>query len=237
MWLPNLVAIVVNFAIFRWLFRDRLPDRFEPLADDLPAADWWLATAAVVLAATLAALVALGLLRLPLAWAALGGGAILLVVGLAGRRVRLQDAVRAISWPLFVFVVGMFLIVRGFEHVWLSQLRLSLPTDPLTALALAAGGNAVGSNVVNNVPMTLLSLSLIAHSSGAVREALAYGTLVGANVGPTLTTFGSLATMLWLALIRKRGLDVSSLAYARIALLTTPAVLVAATIALWLVLR
>ncbi|HEU5431933.1 MAG TPA: SLC13 family permease, partial [Thermomicrobiales bacterium] len=68
MWLPNLVALLVNFAVFLWLFRRRLPARFEPLADELPAADWWLATAAAALTATLAALVALGLLRLPLAW-------------------------------------------------------------------------------------------------------------------------------------------------------------------------
>ncbi|HEU5431984.1 MAG TPA: ArsB/NhaD family transporter, partial [Thermomicrobiales bacterium] len=171
------------------------------------------------------------------AWAALGGGTFLLAVGLAGRRVRAADAVRAISWPLFVFVVGMFLVVRGFEHVWLDQIRVASPADPQTALALAAAGNAVGSNLVNNVPMTLLSLSLIARTNGAAREALAYGTLIGANIGPTLTTFGSLATMLWLALIRKRGVDVSSLAYTRIALVTTPIVLLAATVALWLVLR
>jgi arsenical pump membrane protein len=237
MWLPNLVAILVNFAIFLWLFRERLPERFDPLADNLPPADWWLATAAVVLTATLAGLLALGLLRLPLAWAALAGGATLFVVGLAGRRTRAADAARAISWPLFIFVLGMFLVVRGFEHLWLDRLRIALPADPTVALALAACGNALGSNIVNNVPMTLLSLSLIARAAGPAREAMAYGALVGANIGPTLTTFGSLATMLWLTLIRRRGLDVSAIEYMKVALLTTPAVLAAATAALWLALR
>jgi arsenical pump membrane protein len=85
--------------------------------------------------------------------------------------------------------------------------------------------------------MTLLSLSLIARAAGPAREAMAYGALVGANIGPTLTTFGSLATMLWLTLIRRRGLDVSAIEYMKVALLTTPAVLAAATAALWLALR
>lgn len=61
--------------------------------------------------------------------------------------------------------------------------------------------------------------------------------MVGANIGPTLTTYGSLATMHWLTLIRKRGIYVSTTMYMRVALFTTPIVLVTTTLALWLVLR
>ncbi len=237
MWLPNLAAVVVNLGVFLWLFRARLPDRFDPAPAALPPADWWFRAAVVALTATLAALVALGLAHRPLAWAALVGGGLLLLIGLASRRIHLGEAAAAVSWSLFVFVVAMFLIVRGFEHAWFAGLDLRLPTRPLPALLLAVGSTALGSNIVNNVPMALLALSFVARTHGPVREALAYGTLVGANVGPTLTTYGSLATMLWLTLIRKRGLDVSTAEYLRVALLTTPAVVLAATLALWMVLR
>jgi arsenical pump membrane protein len=85
--------------------------------------------------------------------------------------------------------------------------------------------------------MTLLAIPVVERTSGTVRQALAYGVLVGANIGPTLTTYGSLATMLWLAIVRKRGLDVSTRDYLRVGLLGAPPVLAAATAALWLVLR
>jgi arsenical pump membrane protein len=173
----------------------------------------------------------------PLAWPALAGGGLLFAIGIIGRRVQWRQTIDAISWPLFVFVIGMFLVVRGFERTWLDRLAVTLPTEPLPALLLAVGANAVGSNVVNNAPMTLLALPFIARTGEPVRELVAYGTLVGANIGPTLTTYGSLATMLWLALIRKRGLDVSTAEYLRVAVITTPIVLVATTLALWLVLR
>jgi arsenical pump membrane protein len=42
--------------------------------------------------------------------------------------------------------------------------------------------------------------------------------------------------MLWLALVRKRGVEVSARAYLRIGLMTTPPMLLAATVVLWLVL-
>ena len=237
MWLPNFVAVLVNLLVFRWLFRDRLPDRFTPGSDALPEAGWWFWTAGIVLAATLAGLLGSGLAHRPLAWPALIGGGVLLVIGLASRTVRLRETLEAVSWPLFGFIIGMFLVVRGFEQAWVDRLAFPLPTEPLPALLLAVGANAIGSNVVNNVPMTLLSLPFIARSGGATREALAYGTLVGANIGPTLTTYGSLATMLWLALIRKRGLDVSTVEYLRVALITTPIVLGATTLTLWMVLQ
>ena len=237
MWLPNLVAVAVNLAVFLWLFRDRLPRRFDDAAADMPLGDWWFHAAGVVLAATLVGLVGAGLGERPLADVALAGGGLLAVIGLTGRRVRLVDLAGGISWPLFVFVLGMALIVRGFEHAWLDRLDVPLPTRLLPALLLAVGGSALGSNVVNNVPMTLFSLTLIARNEGPAREALAYGTLVGANIGPTLTTYGSLATMLWFALIRRRGMDVSTTAYLKVALMTTPAVLAATTLTLWLVMR
>jgi len=237
MWWPSLAAVGVNLLLFLWLFRRRLPDRFDPAPDPMPAVDWWFWAAAAILGATLAGLFVSGLAHRPLAWAALAGGGALLAVGLGGRRVGLGEVVASVSWSLFVFVVGMFLLVRGFERVWLDRLDPRLPAEPLPALLTAVVGNALGSNVVNNVPMTLVSLSLLPRADGAVRDILAYGTLVGANLGPTLTTYGSLATMLWLALVRRRGLDVATAEYLKVALLTVPPVLTAATLALWLVLR
>lgn len=237
MWLPNLAAVTANLGVFLWLFRDRLPRHFDAAPEELPTIDWWFRIAVIVLAGTLAALLASGLTHQPLSSPALAGGGLLLAIGLLGQRVRIGEARHAVSWPLFIFVAGMFVLVRGIEHVWLERLDLHLPAEPLPALLLAVFGNAVGSNIVNNVPMTLLSLPFIVRADEPVREALAYGTLVGANIGPTLTTYGSLATMLWLALIRKRGLDVSTAEYLRVALITTPVVLLAATLALWGTLR
>lgn len=48
---------------------------------------------------------------------------------------------------------------------------------------------------------------------------------------------GIVAAMLWLRLIRKRGVHVPTTMYTRVALFTTPLVLVTTTLALWLVLR
>ena len=236
--LPAMVAVAVNLAIFLWLFRDRLPARFETIEPPgLGKVDGWFIIASVVLALTLLGVLALGLADLPLAWAALAGGIILLGLGVLRGRVRLMEVVREVSWSLFVFVIGMFLVARGVEQAWLVNLSLGLPTDPGRSLLAGMLGGALGSNVVNNVPLTIVGLSLLSHMSGTAQQLASYGLLIGANIGPALTTYGSLATMLWLTLIRRRGIEVSTMEYMKVGIVTVPPVLVAATFVLWLELR
>ena len=105
------------------------------------------------------------------------------------------------------------------------------------AIIAAAGATAIGSNIVNNVPMALLSVPVIQRSSGEHQAALTYAVLLGTNIGPILTTYGSLATMLWLSLVRKRGMTVSTREYLRVGVLSMPPILISSAITLWFVLR
>jgi arsenical pump membrane protein len=238
MFWPNLAALVANIAVFFVLFRTRIPRRFAIVSSDpLPPIDRWFLTAAGVLVATLAGLIALGLASRPLAPAALAGAVALALAGAALGRAPLRATPRFVAWPVFGFVAGMFLVVRGVEVALLDGLALPIPHDPVGAMVTGAITAALGSNLVNNVPMTLLMISLFPRVDGAAREALAWGTLLGANIGPVLTTYGSLATMLWLTLVRKRGVSVTTRAYLRVSLITMPVVLAAAMLALWLQLR
>jgi arsenical pump membrane protein len=85
------------------------------------------------------------------------------------------------------------------------------------------------ANVVNNLPATLLLLPALA--GGGVGPTLAM--LIGVGIGPNLTYPGSLATLLWRRVVA--GVDgVPNLGdYTRLALLTVPAGVVLATVALW----
>lgn len=66
-------------------------------------------------------------------------------------------------------------------------------------------------------------------------QRLVAGAIGGIDLGPNLTTVGAFSTMLWVMLLRRRGLDISAAAYARVGLLLTPPALLAAMIALVLI--
>jgi arsenical pump membrane protein len=72
---------------------------------------------------------------------------------------------------------------------------------------------------------------------GPSRDDLSAALLVGVNLGPNLTTIGSLATMVWLVLLRRLGIVVSTGEYLRVGALTTLSALLAAAAALWVVVR
>ena len=57
--------------------------------------------------------------------------------------------------------------------------------------------------------------------------------LIGVNVGPNLTYVGSLATLLWRRILHREDTDVEGGEFMRLAALTVPAGILAATIVLW----
>jgi arsenical pump membrane protein len=83
---------------------------------------------------------------------------------------------------------------------------------------------------VNNLPATLFLLSG-SHGAGlraALRAPFLVGVLAGADLGPNLTPVGSLSTMLWLVIVRRKGLQVSALDYLKLGAVVTPLLLVVA---------
>jgi arsenical pump membrane protein len=91
------------------------------------------------------------------------------------------------------------------------------------------------ANMINNLPAALVAASaLTGLPPDQTRANLVAASIVGVNLGPNLTTIGSLATMLWLLLLRRRGLDVSAWAYLRIGAAVTVPALLAAAGGLWL---
>lgn len=155
----------------------------------------------------------------------------LVAAGLIARRLTVREATRAVSCNVFVFVAAMTLLVRGVEGTLLDGVTVPLPADPVAALWGSALVATVGSNVINNLPMAVLALSFLPPARDAAGDALTVGTLLGTNIGSSLTTFGSLATILWLDQLRARGVMVTTRDYLRVALVVTPIVLVVTLLA------
>jgi arsenical pump membrane protein len=234
MLLPNLAALAVNIGAFFLIFRSRIPRRFPTERIGALATRAGYRAAATGLAIALVALLACGLAGIPLAIPALVVGALLTLFSCARRQSSLPELRNSVTWSLFPFIIAMFVVIRAVEHAWLARLG-NIPTGTgIGTLFAVAAGTAVGANVVNNIPMAVAMIGVLRASGQHVPEHLAYATLIGTNIGPSIITVGSLATMLWLAIIRKRGVAISAASYSKVGAIVTPLMVAAATAALWI---
>ena len=230
MLVPWLAAIAVEYVVFRRFFRTDLnvtpaPTRAAGTAG-LPV------FALTVLVLTLAGFVVTSLAGINPAWAAAAGAAVLAIRVLVRQHTTPAAVWRAAGVPFLAFVLALGIVVTGVTENGLAGalMRVMPSGTELPALLATAALAAALANVINNLPAVLVLLPLAAATGpGAV-----LAVLIGTNIGPNLTYAGSLATLLWRRVLREHGQGEPDLAeFTRLGLLTVPAGLVLATVALW----
>ena len=133
-------------------------------------------------------------------------------------------------------------MVYGLRHagltaqygLWLSGWAAKGEAQGLFASGLSVAALSAG---LNNLPALLTALLGLQDSglSAETQKTLTYAAVVGADIGPKLTPIGSLATLLWMHVLGRRGLTVTWGQYFRAGLLLTPPVLLVGLLALWAV--
>jgi arsenical pump membrane protein len=111
-----------------------------------------------------------------------------------------------LPWRLLVFVTGLFLVVDTVSRHGLSDWMTALiGTDPGPAgVSRAAATSGVLSNVLNNLPVYVAGEAVV---PVATHDQL-LGLLIGSNVGPLITPWASLATLLWSERCRAAGVSI-----------------------------
>ena len=236
--LPWVVAIGIEYLAFRRFFSRDLavvpPARPQPAADS-PVPLFPLVT----VAATLAGFVITSFAGLSPAWAAFAGACLLAARGLARRQATPASLVRAAGIPFLLFVLGLGVVVEAVVANGLGAAitRLIPGGSSLPALLAITVLAAALANVVNNLPAVLVLLPVVTGPGLPVSAGPVLAVLIGVNIGPNLTYAGSLATLLWRRLLAERDHETDLGEFTRLGLLTVPAALLLATIALWAVLQ
>lgn len=236
----SLASITITAACFMAIFWRTVDHKFD--------FDWRgaISSAAadrsffVPVVAGLAALAAAYIVGSALLWplgivAAIGGTALM---GLAAIRRRTSRAavLAHVSPTLFVYLASLFVLVRALQDVGITGALVDGATSHASSSASAAMsglvGSAVLSNLVNNLPSQLLFISgaLAGGMQAGFRDPFLFGALAGADLGPNLTPVGALSTMLWLVIVRRQGIEVSSWDFLRLGVVIAPLTLAAAGI-------
>jgi arsenical pump membrane protein len=239
----NLVAVAASLIVLTLYFRRDLPARYELSRLKAPAlairdratfrAGW------VVLALLLLGFFALEPLGVPVSAVAAAGALLLLAVAARGHVIGTGRVIRGAPWQIVVFSLGMYLVVYGLRNAGLTEHLASLlnrfAEGGVWGAAVGTGLlSALMSSLMNNMPTVLVGALAIEQSgaTGVVKEAMVYANLIGCDLGPKITPIGSLATLLWLHVLARKGTTITWTYYLRVGTVLTLPVLGAALVAL-----
>jgi arsenical pump membrane protein len=228
--LPSLVSIVATYLLLHFTQRRALRqevglDIARPAlsAAGKVAAGGIVATAIVLLTSS-----ALGMqLGLPTAVA----GAMTAIVVITGEKKWPWKIVKDISWGVLPLVAGLFVLVEALAKTGLIDMIATLLHDGAQRSILWTAGVAgvfiaFASNLINNLPAGLIAGSAV--QAGPISDQVTRAIVIGVDLGPNLSVSGSLATILWLAALRRDGHSVGFGAFLKIGLVVMPPALILA---------
>jgi arsenical pump membrane protein len=176
----------------------------------------------------------------PVAMFAGSAAIFLLAVAYRSPAVSVFEVIKKAPWKIVVFSIGMYVVVFGLRNVGLTHLlsEVLMVMDRQGGFAAILGTGLVAalvSSVMNNMPTVMinaLAIHQLAVPAG-VKTAMAYANVVGCDLGPKITPIGSLATLLWLHVLERRGVRIGWGYYCKVGILMTLPVLLVTLTALW----
>ena len=208
MWAPQLASIAATM-LFLWFFYWRRgrrgADRYTPPEPVRLRTTRERTLFRITGAACLLFVAAIPFIRDQIGVAAAGAAVIAVVAFAVLDRARLR--LHLVPWQLLILVTGLFLVVPTLSRYGLSDVMTALiGTDPGPAGAYRAAAAGAGlSNVLNNLPAYTAGEAVVPPGDEQTLLAL----LIGTNVGPIVTPWASLATLLCLEACRRHRLRVS----------------------------
>jgi len=234
---PTLFSLIASLAMLYLYFRKDIPAGYpaselkeprEAIKDmRLFRLSWW------VLGLLLAGYFLSEWLSIPVSVVAGTAAVLFLAMAWRSEAVPTRRVITDAPWHIVIFSIGMYVVVYGLQNAGLTQLLGQL-IKGMTEYGLYASTIGMGflaallSSVMNNLPTVMidaLAINSIA-ASGSVKEALIYANVIGSDLGPKITPIGSLATLLWLHVLSRKGVKITWGYYFKVGfILTVPTLL------------
>jgi arsenical pump membrane protein len=257
---PVAIATVVTslFLVFLF-FRKKIPRHYDvSLVGDFAAqkqliSGGLLRVVLVTLAAIDVGYVFTSLARVPVSLVICSGTVFLLVVywvssrsvlASGGESIGFRELARNINWDIVLFMLSIFLVVQGLENAGIANLLASafVSTSALPSVLgvfVPSMIVTIGASFMNNWPMTILGLlsikqAVVLGSLGAPAfTGLVFSNVIGNNLGPHFFPLGSLAILMWLECMRKRGVKISLKDYLKVGAIVSIVEVLVASVILW----
>ena len=236
MYLPDIFSISISVIVLFLYFRKDIPKSYDVNLLKNPREaikdPSMFKFSFLILALLLGGYFLSEFLNLPVSAFAITFALLFVLLGFKSPAVNLKTVFKNAPWNIVVFSLGMYLVVFGLKNAGLTFLLgksiayiagfggfvLTIYTGYLAAFI---------SSVMNNMPTVMIN-SLAIHSANLKAVMLkpsVYANVIGCDLGPKLTPIGSLATLLWLNVLERKGIKITWGYYMKVGFIITLPVL------------
>ncbi len=237
---PTLFGGAITLGILYLLFRKKLKEPMCTVADDIKIADillLWIGIAHLAVCTVLLAISSyVGVEMWIIAVSSMGS--LLLCSGVVAvvRRQKpaaLLGCAKRAPYQLVPFMLSMFVMIvvldgTGFTKTVSDAFGADMP------ILKYGTSSFLASNLINNIPMSVLFSSVIEAGNGVVGLSAVFATVIGSNLGAFFTPIGALAGIMWSSLIGEHKVRFGYLRFLKIGLIVAIPALFASFGGLWL---
>jgi arsenical pump membrane protein len=253
------VTVILSIMVVYLFFRKRIPKTYsaatvEELYRNNPR-PMWLRTSMATLVVIDAGYVIASFNRIPVSIVICAGGFFLLALyGISYRKHNPSNTeekrgvlhvLRKVNWDILIFMIAIFLVVQGLRNAGAVTFYATLFVNALAlpsvlSVLVPSLIVTVSASAMNNWPMTMLGLLSIQEAivvnglSAHASTSLIFANIIGNNLGPHFFPLGSLAILMWLGTMRRKGLTIRLIDYLKVGSILSIVEVATASLILWL---
>lgn len=178
---------------------------------------------------------------IPTEWPAIIGAILLIIIRWFRNKSGITDVLRKTPWDILVFAFSMYVIVYGLRNsgltLWIVEiLNEWVSSHHLNGIIIMGLLLTLMSNLMNNLPAVMIgTLSLTEMNLDLPTLQVAYlANVIGSDIGALLLPMGTLATLIWMHLIKQDNIPFTWKDYFKVTLFVIPLGLLVSLVALYL---
>lgn len=255
MFVPSMIGILTMSLLLYLYFRKDIPKHFTPhskmfskgivLSIDLKRYKEevdlnFFKLCIIIVVLTRGAFFILSPLGIPIEFIGLGGAFILIIIRWLKTRKGIKDVIFNSPWHILLFAFSMYVLVYGLKNVVLNSMIISTFEDIVnqsTFIATMIMGllTTIFSNVFNNLPAVMISTLAISEMDldFSLMQVAYLANVIGSDIGSLLTPFGTLATLIWMFVLKKHKIKITWKKYFEVTILIIPITLFISLLSLY----
>jgi arsenical pump membrane protein len=156
-------------------------------------------------------------------------------------KVNPKDVIKKIPWHILIFAFSMYVIIFGLNNIGLTKFLITcikpIVNDSLFHASITMGViTAILSNLFNNHPALMISTLALTEMglSPLLTKTVYLSNIIGSDIGSLILPIGTLATLIWMHILKKNKIKITWSEYIKVTILVIPVTIIFTLVCLYL---